>query len=157
MLIAPTSTKSLQAFLPGTTPAAGSEGNLAYAGGTTTSPNPSNVPASEPKDTAEGARVTLTATRELQGSPPEFAPIYAEIWKNGMKVAEIDIYGGVNSINGLVAPAQGIVGGGGALLAARRAAEIVRSVGGEIRVGGQIMDGQTLDMRAKLKTVYGIA
>ena len=86
---------------------------------------------------------------------PELLPIYAEIWKDGRKVAEIDIHGGVSSTDGLVASTQGTVGNGGPLLAARRAAEIVRAIGGELRVGGQVMDGQTLDMRAKLKMAYG--
>lgn len=72
-----------------------------------------------------------------------------------MKVAEIDVHGGVNSIDGLVASTQGVGGSGGPLLAARRAAEIIRSIGGEIRVGGQIMDSQTLEMRARLKMAYG--
>lgn len=119
--------------------------------------SPTNEPGSAPKeskDIPEGARVTLTAGPASKQNPPEFSPIYAEIWKNGMKVAEIDIHGSVNLAIGLVASAQGTVGGSGVLLAARRATEIARTIGGEIRVGGQPMDSQTLDMQAKLKIAY---
>ncbi|MDD5177209.1 MAG: hypothetical protein PHQ05_12390 [Sterolibacterium sp.] len=129
--------------------------SAASSQGTLTPVNESTPPPSESRDTPEGARVTLTATQKSNGNAPELAQVYAEIWKNGIKVAEIDIHGGVNSISGLVASAQGTVGGGGVLLAARRAAEIVRYIGGEIRVGDQIVDSRTLDMRAKLKIAYG--
>lgn len=107
-------------------------------------------------DAADGERVTLTAAGAAQrGVAADLVPVYAEIWKGGAKVAEIDIHGGVTPVNGLVAAAPGTVAGDGALLAARRAAEIVRSIGGEIRVGGQVMDSQTLDMRARLRQMYG--
>lgn len=155
MLVSSSSNQPLQALLPVPTSATSSEGSLTHAGATQASADASSVPPSKPKDTVEGTRVTLKATRESKANSPEFLPIYAEIWKNGMKVAEIDIHGGVNSVNGLVASAHGTVGNGGPLLAARRAAEIVRSIGGELRVGGQIIDGQTLDTRAKLKMAYG--
>ena len=152
----PSSNQPLQALLPNNTSAAGSQGSQAHASGTSTAAAVSSTPPNDAKDTAESTQVTLSATQQTRGNAPEFAPVFAEIWKQGIKVAEIDIYGGVNPVNGLVAPIQGTVGSGGALLAARRAVEIARSVGGEIRVGGQIMDSQTLDMRARLKVVYGI-
>lgn len=154
MLVSPAS-QSLQPLLPLSTPASGSEGSMPHAGAAQPTDILASTSQSETKDIVEGERVTLTAARERNLHAPEFLPIYAEIWKDGTKVAEIDIHGGVNSVNGLVASALGTVGNGGPLLAARRAAEIVRSVGGEIRVGGQIIDSQTLETRARLKMAYG--
>lgn len=127
---------------------------LAYADGTSPSGKVTSILPNEAKETAEGGRVTLSATGKSKVSTPDSAPVYAEIWKNGMKIAEIDIHGGVNAANSLIVSEQGTIGSGGAILAARRAAEIARSIGGEIRVGGQIMDSKTLDMRAKLQMAY---
>ncbi len=155
MLVSSSTSQPLQPLIAVPTSASGSEQSLTHADATQTFANPSSAPPSESKETVEGERVTLTATREASANVPELLPIYAEIWKDGRKVAEIDIHGGVSSTDGLVASTQGTVGNGGPLLAARRAAEIVRAIGGELRVGGQVMDGQTLDMRAKLKMAYG--
>lgn len=153
MLIS-SSGQQLQAILPDSTSAAGRQGVLAEAGGSSFPANPSAARPSESKDEGEGARVTLSTEGQPAAYAPEFAPVYVEIWKGGMKVAEIDFHGGVSSMGGLVASTPGTVGGSGVLLAARRAAEIVRSIGGEIRVGGQTIDTQTLDMRSKLKIAY---
>jgi|GEM_PF-2907244 len=102
---------------------------------------------------AEGARVSLSnATAAAQPHVP--APVYAEIWRDGVKVAVVDSHGSVDALNGFLAPAQ--TGGGGANAAARRAAQIAHAVGGEIRVAGQVVDAQTLSMRAKLKQAYGV-
>ena len=155
MLISSSTTQPLPAVLPDAAAATSNQGSLAQPGATATSAKAARGAASESAHGTEGARVTLTAPHVSNGNIPDFAPVYAEIWKNGMKVAEIDVHGGVTSVSGIVAAAHGTVGNGGALLAARRAAEIVRSIGGEIRVGGQLMDSQTLDMRAKLKMAYG--
>ena len=144
----------LQASVVGQVSVGGHQGSAAYADGTSASGKaPSPLP-NEIKDSVEGDHVTLTAAGKAKVNAPDFAPVYAEIWKNGMKIAEIDIHGAVSSVNNLVTSAQGTVGSGGAILAARRAAEIARSIGGEIRVGGQIMDSQTLEMRAKLTKAY---
>jgi len=155
MLVSST-TQPLQTLLPVPTSATGSESSFARAADASpTSANTVSASPAKSADVAQGDRVTLTAAGESKRSVPEFPQTYAEIWKDGVKVAEIDVHGGVNSVNGLVASTHGTVGNGGPLLAARRAAEIVRSIGGEIRVGGQIIDGQTLDTRARLKMAYG--
>ncbi|MBI3523278.1 MAG: hypothetical protein HY066_01920 [Betaproteobacteria bacterium] len=155
MLVSSSTSQPLQVLLPASTLPAGSEGSLAHTSSTQPPAEAAGGSPGQSKDTVAGDRVTLTAVRESKGGAPEFPPVYAEIWKDGIKVAEIDIHGGVNSVNGLVASAHGTAGNGGPLLAARRAAEIIRSIGGEIRVGGQVIDGQTLDTRARLKMAYG--
>lgn len=153
MLVSSTSNQPLQALLPDSAAATSRQGNSAHKGGAATSSSASAVPPGESRSSADADRVTLSTPGEPQ---LDLVPVYAEIWKNGTKVAEIDVHGGVNPINGLIASAQGSAGGAGALLAARRAAEIVRAIGGEIRVGGQVMDSQTLDMRARLRMAYGV-
>jgi hypothetical protein len=40
-------------------------------------------------------------------------------------------------------------------MASLRAAQIAQAIGGEIRVAGQVLDGATLAMRARLRRVYG--
>jgi len=155
MHISPSTSQPLPSLLPDSMAAPGRQESLGNSGSAAKSGSISPASPHESKNPADGERVTLTAAAGPKPDVPDLAPVYAEIWKNGTKVAEIDIHGGVNPINGLVAAAPGSVGGG-ALLAARRTAEIVRSIGGEIRFGGQIMDSQTLDMRARLKVVYGI-
>lgn len=94
---------------------------------------------------------TQTQTQEAGNAP---APIYAEIWKGGVKLAQVDIHGHVTSLSGLVTSG----GGGsvaGALLAAQRAVQVAQQVGGEIRSAGQPLDRQTLLMRARLANTYG--
>ena len=155
MLISPPSNPPLQAILSDAMPVAGRQAGLAQAGGTSVPDKAAAVSAPDISDAVEGDRVSLTAVTGAGLTIPELAPVYAEIWKNGTKVAEIDTHGGVTPTSGLVASSPGTVGASGALLAARRAAEIVRSIGGEHRVGGQTMDNQTLEMRAKLEMFYG--
>ena len=112
--------------------------------------------SSEPTpDIAESTLVTLSATPAAVEKAAELSPVYAEIWKNGNKVAVVDTAGGVRSGSGIVAASQGAEGGGGELLAARRAAEIAGSIGGEIRIAGQQIDSRTLAMRVKLNATYG--
>ena len=153
MLVTSTSNQPLQALLPDSAAVTSRQGNSAHKGGAATASGAPAVPPGESLSSADADRVTLSTPAEPQ---LDLVPVYAEIWKNGTKVAEIDVHGGVNPLNGLVASAQGSAGSAGTLLAARRAAEIVRSIGGEIRVGGQVMDSQTLDMRARLKMAYGV-
>jgi hypothetical protein len=81
--------------------------------------------------------------------------IYAEIWKGNIKVAQIDAHGGVTSFVGRIAGMAGASGGGGAIMASLRAAQIAQAVGGEIRVAGQITGGAALAMRARVQQLYG--
>jgi hypothetical protein len=99
----------------------------------------------------EDDNVTLSAAKP--GQRDYSAGIFAEIWKNGVKVAQVDNHGGVTSFIGPMAGSSG--GGGGAMMASLRAAQIAQSIGGEIRVAGQVTDGATLSMRAKLREMYG--
>lgn len=80
------------------------------------------------------------------------SPIYAEIWKGMIKVAQIDIHGHVSSFSGLVQSSSG--GIAGPILAAQRAVQVAQQVGGEIRAGGLPLDSQTLIMRARLAKTY---
>jgi len=139
------------------TAAQNSQANLAPPrGGLAPATNTKDAAQNEALDTSNDLQVTLKARQAEQTRDLEPAPAYAEIWKDGVKVAVIDTRGGVNSLNGLVPSAQGTPGNGGALLAARRVAEIAQSIGGEVHIGGQIMDNQTLGMRAKLMAAYSI-
>lgn len=128
--------------------AAGSAGRLANR-----NPNATNEPAAIPA--TESAPVTLSSSQVAQtvASQP---PVYAEIWKNGVKVATVDASGGVSAMNGQVLSNRGAEGGGGILLAARRTAEIAGAIGGEIHIAGQQIDAKTLAMRARLSAAYGV-
>jgi hypothetical protein len=103
--------------------------------------------------------LSTNSSSKANGSAPAFEfrlpAVFAEVWREGVKVAVIDANGGVKSLNGVVASVPGSSGAGGILLAARRAAEVAASTGGEIRVGGEPMDAQTLKTRAKLTAAYG--
>jgi hypothetical protein len=158
MPISPATSLPAQGFLPLQTAVSDGQTNLApqTAGRTAPAANATNAAPGESRDTTDGVQVTLKAGQFAQRNDPVSAPAYAEIWKDGIKVAVIDTHGGVKSVNGLVPSAQGIPGNGGALLAARRVAEIAQSVGGEVRVGGQVMDSQTLGIRTKLAMAYNI-
>lgn len=104
----------------------------------------------------EGAQVTLSNGAAVLTQTYVPAPVYAEVWKGGQKMAVIDSRGHVMALTGMIAPSQTGGGGGGQELAARRAAQIAHSIGGEIRVAGQTMDVPTLNMRAKLESAYGV-
>jgi hypothetical protein len=144
-------------LLPLQTAAQNSQANLPPAGGRPGSAtNTKDAAPNETIDTSNDLQVTLKARQADQARDLEPAPAYAEIWKDGIKVAVIDTRGGVNSLNGLVPSAQGTSGNGGALLAARRVAEIAQSIGGQVHVGGQVMDNQTLGVREKLAMAYNI-
>lgn len=102
---------------------------------------------------AEVVSVSAGAQALQTGSAREQpAPVYAEIWKGDMKLAEIDIHGHVTSYSGLVPAGGG--GSGGALVAAQRAVQVAQLTGGEIRAAGQAIDGKTLLMRARLASAY---
>lgn len=100
-------------------------------------------------------RVSLSTDGTLP--PAQGAVTYAEIWKDGIKIAVIDSAGGVSSQNPAVMSMEGAGGTNGIMLAARRAAQIMAAVGGQVMIGGQSMDTQTMTMRAKLQTAYGQA
>jgi len=144
-----------QVLLPDSLPSINRQGHFAEKGTPSTSSGAATAAPDAAKEAVSAEWVTLTGAGASRGGMTDLVPVYAEIWKGGAKVAEVDIHGGVTPVNGLVAAAPGTIAGDGALLAARRASEIVRSIGGEIRVGGQVMDSQTLDMRARLKQMYG--
>lgn len=146
-------------------------GNSLVAGGGNNAGKPSNglsindaspatreplVPERNVHTNVEGAHVSLSNERVSMAQAYVPAPVYAEVWKDGQKMAVIDSRGHVMALTGMIAPSQTGGGGGGQELAARRAAQIAHSIGGEIRVAGQTMDVPTLSMRAKLESAYGV-
>lgn len=106
------------------------------------------------KEIPQEEKVTLSAAN----GPASIAHIpiapYAEIWKDGRKIAVIDNHGDVNSYDGLVPIPPG--GSSGISLAIQRAALIAQSVGGEIRVAGLVTDVHTMAMRARLSKAYSV-
>ena len=104
------------------------------------------------KEASARDRITLSSMSESATNPYVAAAPYAEIWKNGRKVAEIDSRGEVRGLDGALAAHP--AGGSGLTLAAQRAASIARSIGGEIRVGGLLTDVSTLAMKARLSDMY---
>ena len=113
--------------------------------------------AAAPKAADEGSVsgvVSLSGGTQPAWAANGISPIYAEIWKDGVKLAEVDIHGQVISSAGLVMPAT--AGGSGPLVAAQRAAQVAQRMGGEIRTAGQLLDAQTMLMRAKLANAYAV-
>jgi hypothetical protein len=96
--------------------------------------------------------VSISATPGTLETDYSPAPVYAEIWKGSIKVAQVDIHGHVTSHSGMVASGGG--GIAGPLLAAQRAVQVAQQTGGEIRTAGQTLDSQTLLMRARLANAY---
>jgi hypothetical protein len=110
-------------------------------------------PDPAPAGNAATDSVSISPQVRSHGASNAPAPVYAEIWKGAVKVAQIDIHGQVHSYSGLLASSGG--GGiAGALRAAQRAVQIAQQVGGEIRTTGQAIDSQTLLMRARLANSY---
>lgn len=109
------------------------------------------VPAAEPQR-EDANSVSLSAAGRMQEISDIPAPVYAEIWKGAIKVAQVDIYGQVVSYSGLVTSGGGSMAG--PLLAAQRAVQVAQQTGGEIRTAGQALDSQTLLMRARLASTY---
>ena len=103
-------------------------------------------------EAVDSVSVSTEARQKEASNVP--APIYAEIWKGSIKVAQVDVHGHVTSFTGMVAPGGG-ASVAGPLLAAQRAVQVAQQVGGEIRAAGQSLDSQTLVMRAKLASTYG--
>lgn len=112
------------------------------------------VPGSEPA--TDSVVLTRSGRAENAAIEPKLPVVYAEVWRDGIKVAMIDARGGVKALSSLVQSLDGTGGAGGILLAARRAAEIAAAIGGEIRVGGQPVDQGTLANKAKLTAAYGV-
>jgi hypothetical protein len=111
----------------------------------------------EPAVSGEAERgdvVSLSSANEIRGAANAPAPVYAEIWKDGVKVAQVDIHGQVISASGLAMSGGG--GLAGPLLAAQRAVQVAQQTGGEIRTAGQSLDSQTLLMRARLANAYAV-
>lgn len=120
-------------------------------------PLSARVEAVVPKAADEGGVsgvVSLSGGTQPAWAASAISPIYAEIWKDGVKLAEVDIHGQVISSSGLVMPAT--AGGSGPLVAAQRAAQVAQRMGGEIRTAGQLLDAQTMLMRAKLANAYAV-
>jgi hypothetical protein len=132
--------------------AGGQKGLASKTTDNTTLADTGNQEASPPAAN-EQTRVTLASTGEPP--PAQRSITYAEIWKDGVKVAVVDSSGGVSSQNGAIAPMDGASGANGMMLAARRVAQITAAVGGQVIVGGQALDAQTIATRAKLQMAYG--
>lgn len=111
----------------------------------------SEQPPPAPADSAPAEAVQLSTAYLSEGAARP--GVYAEIWKDGVKVALVDQTGGVTPLSSMVPGSLG--SGGGVEVAARRAVQIAVAVGGEIRSMGAVVSPQTLNMRAKLQTTYG--
>lgn len=134
---------------------AGRESRLPVAGASDKSDAPVGKETGAASDT-ESTAVTLSQRGSDSRPEPELPRVYAEVWRDGVKIALVDANGGVRGLAGLVASQIGSGGPGGMLLAARRATEVAAAVGGEIRVGGQTLDRATLQTRARLAATYGV-
>lgn len=133
-----------------TGPEAGGKGPLRELAARRTDP-----PTPDPATTGSAATDSVSISPEVRtrGAGNSPSPVYAEIWKGTIKIAQVDIHGHVQSYSGLLASSGG--GGlAGPLLAAQRAVQVAQQVGGEIRTAGQAIDGQTLLMRARLANSY---
>lgn len=102
---------------------------------------------------AESAITTLSSAAGNATATPTPAAVFAEIWRDGTKVAEVDANGNVTSTAGIRLPAMNDSGGGPAA-AAFRAAQIARTVGGEVRSHGEPVSGRVLVNRANLQALY---
>jgi len=119
-------------------------------------PVPRNsTPAPEPVKSEAADSVSISSEAPVPEAGYSPTPVYAEIWKGAIKVAQVDVNGHVVSYSGLVATGGG-GGSAGPLLAAQRAVQVARQVGGEIRAAGQALDSQTLLMRARLASTYTV-
>jgi len=105
-----------------------------------------------PAESVGDARVSLQGSDRRQS--PEPGRIYAEIWKNDVKLAQIDVHGQVIAADGLVKQGGGVLAG--PLLAAQRTVQVANQTGGEIRAGGRSLDPETLLMQARLANAYAL-
>ena len=150
MLVAPPPNSPITA-LPTGASAGDTPAHSTIANARAPATTPDSKPA--PPTTEPAVTVELSSSHDL---PPvsTLHPVYAEIWKNGIKIASVDRDGIVTSLVGPIAPA---LGGptGGPLFAAIRAAQIAQSMGGELRSNGLTVDAGTLRNRVHLETTYG--
>lgn len=116
-----------------------------------TAPRP-ELPAPERAQSDAANKISISPQAGALETNTPSAPVYAEIWKGSVKVADIDTHGHVISHSGLLKSGGGSIGG--PLLAAQRTIQVAQQVGGEIRTAGQPLDSQTLMMRARLANAY---
>lgn len=112
-----------------------------------------SVPASSPTDTISlhaPADAAALAQAQMQSgtATPE---VFAEIWKNGMKIGAVYTNGQAVLPGGL----GGGIGGGGAMFAQLRAEELSRQVGGEVRYVN-IAALRVEQTRTQLRAAYGV-
>ncbi len=121
------------------------------------SAKPQNTDSAPIDPSKQSGETRVTLARETPGNHrySSFSAPYAEVWRNGVKIAVIDATGGVTAVNGLVASVPGSADQDGPLLAARRAAQIAAATGGEVKIAGEAIDRETLGMRARLQVTYG--
>lgn len=133
----------------------GKEDRLAQVQEELAAPIPGKERREVDETVAVADKVSLSAEARVEEAPDQPAPVYAEVWKGPIKIAQIDVHGHVTSYSGLVPTSEG--GGlAGAFLAAQRAVQVAQQVGGEIRAAGQSLDSQTLLMRARLARTYSV-
>jgi len=138
-----------------------------------TSPRRSLVNATRgvslPSSSDDATRLTLSSAAQASVGDQPFArpqapgAVYAEIWKDGVRIATVHT-------NGVVTPALGLtwhaVAGDDPGVAQRRADELARAVGGEVRyvsnneraneASPPPVDARTERMRARLRAAYGL-
>jgi hypothetical protein len=112
------------------------------------------ISANAQPDSPHSDKVSISPGSGPAASNLAATPVYAEIWKGSVKLAQVDIHGHVTSFSGTSAAGAG---GGGTLIAAQRAVQLAQQTGGEIRVAGTPLNGQTLLTRARLANAYNIA
>jgi hypothetical protein len=141
------------AALTGNTPERLNKSSSQTVGANTAAIKPELAKEESKKVTTSDA-VTLSPANDAVLAAQRAAIPYAEIWRDGRKVAAVDSTGEISSFEGTVAAPPG--GGSGIALAAQRAVLIARSLGGEIRVAGQVTDPATLTMQTRLRAAYGV-
>lgn len=98
-------------------------------------------------------RIAISSDFGLAASSRAPTPVYAEIWKGAVKLAEVDIHGHITSFSGMLAVGGG---GGGPVAAAQRAVQVAQQMGGEVRVAGTPVNNQAFLTRARLESAYRV-
>lgn len=112
-----------------------------------------NKSADIPADAGSLDTVAISSGSGLAASGRAPTPVYAEIWKGAVKLAEVDVHGHITSFSGMLTVGGG---GGGPVAAARRAVQVAQQMGGEVRVAGSPVNNQTFLTRARLESAYRI-
>lgn len=112
-----------------------------------------DISGNAPPDSPHSDKVSISSASGPAASNGAPTAVYAEIWKGSVKLAQVDIHGHVTSFSGAAAPGGG---GGGTVIAAQRAVQLAQQTGGEIRVAGTPLNGQTLLARARLASAYNL-